>query len=100
LETNQSGLVSEINAMTIFRQSQLDESRLLSLFSLVDRQRRGSLDSDEFCMGFHIIVLLGKQILTSPPSILPAGLVQSCSSTPQIPPPVPPRRKPAVPPRR
>lgn len=87
-----------------------------ALFRLVDRNRRNAINRNEFCMAFHIIVLLGKKVITRLPSSIPEALVTSCASTPPVPtkrqgmegggsgkeaPPVPTRRKqPAVPPRR
>ena len=88
-----------------------------ALFQLVDRNRRNAINRNEFCMAFHIIVLLGKKVINRLPSSMPEALVTSCASVPPVvptrrqsmegggsgkeAPPVPTRRKqPAVPPRR
>ena len=101
LQKNHLDQIDQTNAMAMFEKSGLQNSVpgvLLKVFQLVDRQKEGLLNKNEFCMAFHLIVLLGKKMIVELPLSIPDVLVQSCTVKA---PPVPSRRrKPAVPPRR
>lgn len=76
-EGSGSGYMSGDTAKDVFTQSQLPPGDLMKIWTLADKDNKGSLDEDEFAIGMHLIYrkLNGYDIPTS----LPAELVPPSS---------------------
>lgn len=77
-ETSNTGYLSGDVARQVFMQSQLLENDLMKIWSLADKENRGSLDVDEFAIAMHLVYR--KLNNFDIPSVLPTELAPPSSA--------------------
>ncbi|ORX45850.1 EF-hand [Hesseltinella vesiculosa] len=69
-----NGILSAVQASTIFRRSNLPQSTLQQVWNLADTRKSGTLNQTEFIIGMHYTSALVNNTLSQLPTTLPADI--------------------------